>query len=170
MQDSRRIVPHSNNGRPFGVGAIRLSQPGHYFTVKFNDLLSSVDRVSIGVICENCIPHDWGKATKPVNKVAVDQGMITAWSHRGQQMGVRVCGNRTPLSGLTPWKAGDEVTVTLGTKNEGLAVGFARNGKHFTEIVVPDGFTLPCLPVCRISTFCELDMIGGVGQNLEELL
>ena len=168
--------------RPPGIGTVRLTQPGHYFTVNCVSI-GSTGSLWVGVIsCAN-IPRKWPECgiylPEPGN------GIVAAWRQGDDQFGIRVevevqKMHAETTSTVEGWKEGDNVTVTLVT-GQGQSekekapsqmarprLAFALNGTQFAETDVPPTMPLPWLPLCRLTTGTILEMVGGAGEPMVE--
>ena len=135
-----------------GVGAISLSEPGHFFTVQIRRMASSFNYVSVGIVSESYLPSNWKRLKKPRE---VNTGSVVVWYAGSGIRGVGV-----PLR--TP---GDRITIAIARHNQhSLVVVATINGAPVPGL---GGFPLrhpPFVPLCTIATGSVLEMQEGLGD------
>ena len=142
---------------PRGVGTIRLTRPGHFYTVRVVELPKMPNRVVFGLACDDgCLPE-----YKP--PFAIFCGGLPGLQVRAGNKIVRV--GRV----MKAWRPGDTVRVTLGSDKDGsLTVAYSINGDRVHEMVAPTGKSTspPFVPFCTFPPACVLDMEDGFGDSM----
>ena len=152
------------------VGNIRLTQPGHFYTVKIysrSSVGTRSPRLAVSIICENAVPQSW---LGFYNYVALRAAAVSIWCDCDQdEQGVSV-GHTDTMLFIDRWKEDDEITVRLGKSKDGsglLTVAFEVNSECVHE-VQDSKHQPPFLAVCELPKDYCLDIVEGVGEPLEE--
>ena len=177
QNDQRVKRPGSRSNYPCAVGSIRLTEPGHFFTVRVVELPKSANALTIGIG-----PEQGSYRLHGGRGIGAEPGTIGAWvrgvgariRNDNPAKCVRVLGREVEGPELKVWKPGDRLTFSLEKcahekgSNPDLQLAFALNDKVYYTVRIPKEVQPPFVPLCTLPNDCMLEMLQGVGDVLDE--
>ena len=169
--DGRSItLPVAQELVSYGIATIRLTEPGHFFTVRADEVPTRL-YTTIGIACERQIPQTWDafyRWRSLDNRTMCMSSRTSRVKDSGGACCVRILGNE-PFAPLEEpgWQVGDEITVSLGHRDDhALAVVFSINGTEVYNFRTGPAKP-PFIPLCALPHHSCLVLVGGSGQPLQ---
>ena len=156
-ENNQRIKRMGNlDNFPCGVGTIRLTKPGHCFTVRVCELPRSPNCLSIGIGCENGKYRVTGGLGigREQETIGLWFQTVGGWTRTVSKPRVRVLGLPAKGPELKVCDPGDQFTFTLGSGSKGLTLTFALNSSEFYQIEIPPTILPPFVPL-SVSRKCN---------------